>query len=216
MLGTGAAVGALATVAPSEVWPFRKIFLPGWDAVRRWVGIDFGRNESTSAFTFYDEMGRIMYDMPGGMRLANIDNVPSLGEYLGLSRTPYPGPLNLAAAEAIELETFAKQIPDLIFKDRTLYKRLKSANRVDMLDLSKWGRVQEGHEWYFNHDQAKAVDALTKELPEMVASAYPPLYGESRPPFRVPMRLNRALGFDKLDDQLADITRQANDLLTEG
>jgi hypothetical protein len=74
---------AAATALPSEVWPFRKIFLP-----------------MTPTVWSYEEFQ----------------------EWLGLSKAAYPGALNEAAIQAIELEVFAKQIPDLFCRDRSLYK----------------------------------------------------------------------------------------------
>lgn len=74
---------AAATALPSEVFPFRKIFLP--------------------------------------------ENPKPVDPYTwaGLARSPYPGrlstPLNISDIQAIELEMYAKQIPDLIFRENVFY-----------------------------------------------------------------------------------------------
>lgn len=67
---------AAATALPSEVWPFKKIFLP---------------------------------------------LVP---------RIIVPDALNLATIEAIELSYFAKSIPDLVYRDSSLYQLLKKGRPV--------------------------------------------------------------------------------------
>jgi hypothetical protein len=45
---------AAATALPSEVWPFRKIFLP--PAPKIWMGVDFGFDSGVAIATFYDPM----------------------------------------------------------------------------------------------------------------------------------------------------------------
>ena len=51
ILGTAA-----ATALPSEIWPFRKIFLPPTDITT----------------SFYQECGRLWWNRPGGFKLENI------------------------------------------------------------------------------------------------------------------------------------------------
>jgi hypothetical protein len=68
---------AAITALPSEVWPFRKIFLP-----------------------------------PAPVIVA-----PTL--------------LDIAAIQAIELETFAKEIPDLFYKDTSLYEYFKGGKTLN-------------------------------------------------------------------------------------
>jgi hypothetical protein len=140
MLGTGAAVGAVAAVAPSEVWPFRKIFLP----VQRFFGWDWGfpgdvltiagcaENELNGRFDMVD----MTYWNSAGMRTAT-------GAELGLSRAPYPGPLRL--------DFFNKQIADNFYKERSLYRYFKE-NKHD-----------EAFQWVMTPDQAKAFEKLAKE-----------------------------------------------------
>lgn len=74
ILGTAA-----ATALPSEVWPFRKIFVP--HAIQLW---------GPEAITVHG-----------------------------------PLDIDLAYIEAIELESFAKEIPELISRDSMLYNLLK-------------------------------------------------------------------------------------------
>jgi hypothetical protein len=76
---------AAATALPSEVWPFRKIFLPTPPII--W------------------ETGEIF----------------PVGLYAGAEQTY----LASCAVEAIELEAFAKQIPNLIYKSSSLYEFFK-------------------------------------------------------------------------------------------
>jgi hypothetical protein len=78
MLGTS----TVTLIAPSQIWPFRKIFLP--------------------------------------------PALPSLSGAL-FARAPYPGRLALSEAdiEAIELEFFRKEFPAFLFRNESIYKRLK-------------------------------------------------------------------------------------------
>lgn len=121
MLGTGAAVGAVAAVAPilpSEVFPFRKIFLPSFVRGRTAIGAEHMADAARYSFA-------------------------------GLSRAPYPGPLREVTLEGVELESFAKSLPDLLFKDSTLYKLLKERDNRQI-------------EWFMNPAQAKAMKSLAK------------------------------------------------------
>lgn len=79
---------ATVTALPSEVWPFRKIFLP------------FFRPAIIADPTF------------AGL------------EYTELA------PLSEAAVEAIELECFAKQIPQLVYGEAWLYSSFKKHVRI--------------------------------------------------------------------------------------
>jgi hypothetical protein len=124
MLGTGAAVGGVAAVAPSQVWPFRKIFLPQFWMPKPWFEVS--REELTATMaTFRD----------------------------GLSRVAYPGSVNEALIEALQLEQFAKEIPDL-------------------MDIHKWERFAAipGVEVHFeptnpnNPSAVKCAEAATKVL----------------------------------------------------
>ncbi len=82
MLGTGAAIGA---VAPSQVWPFRKIFLPQFWMPKPWIEVS--REELTATMATFNRH---------------------------LSRAAYPGPLNEASIQAIELEHWMKELPNLM------------------------------------------------------------------------------------------------------
>ena len=102
MFGTG----AVAAIAPSQVWPFRKIFLP---------------------------MSR-----PGLHGILYYQSLPDAGTYIGLSRATYPGPLSvpltsplsIAAVEAIELESFAHELPNLFFAPDPFYRWMKERGKV--------------------------------------------------------------------------------------
>jgi|HubBroStandDraft_2_1064218.scaffolds.fasta_scaffold716769_1 hypothetical protein len=100
---------AAATALPSEIFPFRKIFLP---------------------------------------------STPTIVA---------PNALNIATLEAIELESFAKAIPDLIFADTSMYKYFKNypfsslvSSRALRIPLRNDG--PHGHfVWTPNEDQARAI-----------------------------------------------------------
>ena len=81
-----------ATALPSEMWPFRKIFLPAGPKI-----------------------------------------IP--GTYAALSRATYPGrlpvPLRCADVTALQLETFVREIPDLIYLPSPLYKIFRGKKVVN-------------------------------------------------------------------------------------
>jgi hypothetical protein len=91
---------AAATALPSEVWPFRKIFVPPVLVELPPLPPPF----------FYDELGGIAYY---NVRTAGMDMIDL--NYWGLSRSEYPGKLvwtpNKEQADAIEL--LSKQTRDL-------------------------------------------------------------------------------------------------------
>jgi hypothetical protein len=102
---------AAATALPSEIFPFRKIFLP---MVPRITRVD-------------------MLDLP-----------------------------QWGKVEAIELEAFAKEIPDLIYRSDSLYKLLKKNEmmtvssrsfRIPLRDNTPPGQFI----WTPNEDQARAI-----------------------------------------------------------
>lgn len=89
LLGAGAAAVA-APLLPSEVWPFRKIFLPG----RYLMGFAWDYGDG------------VTYAVNGTFE--------------------YPAFVNLEAmVEAIELEHFKRQIPDLLRTESEFYKMIK-------------------------------------------------------------------------------------------
>ena len=90
ILGTAA-----ATALPSEVWPFRKIFLPAAQTI-----------------------------IIPGVEL---------------------NPLSIAAVEAIELEVFAKGIPDLLYKGNSMYHFFKKRAQEEVFN-SFLKQVDEQHE----------------------------------------------------------------------
>ncbi len=47
MLGTGTIVGGVAAVAPSQVWPFRKIFLPSFSMPKPWIEVSKAELDAT-------------------------------------------------------------------------------------------------------------------------------------------------------------------------
>jgi hypothetical protein len=96
MLGTGAAVGGVAAVAPSQVWPFRKIFLPKFSRIDMLDARLWGR-------------------------------APYLGPlFEGLEYSP------LAHIHALEMEAFAKEIPDLLYRHDRLYDMFKRETAMDL------------------------------------------------------------------------------------
>ena len=116
MLGTGATMGAVAAVAPSQVWPFKKIFLP----TMRFFGWDWGYQDSIAQIVYAKHNGRI--------------------DMLDVSiwrRAPYPGPLSQPATierlTEAELVYFAKGLPDLVSRDQTLYKYFKESRSIEMV-----------------------------------------------------------------------------------
>lgn len=76
---------AAATALPSEIWPFRKIFVPPAPQI------------------FVPEV------LP---------------------------PLSVAAVEAIELEIFAKNIPDLIYRDTPMYNYFKKSAAMQVTNVN--------------------------------------------------------------------------------
>ena len=147
MLGIGAAVGAVAAVAPSQVWPFRKIFLPAFKAeywgLPTWV---------------------IGSDNP----LARLMKVAehTTGYYPGMFGA-YPA-LTEASVEALELEHFAKEIPDLLSGQSAMFEMYKRQDaRIMGLDRKRIGmRVPMRFEAVdpSNADDVKCAEAATKVL----------------------------------------------------
>jgi hypothetical protein len=84
---------AAATALPSEIFPFRKIFLP--TTMPKWLGMDWGRGSG------------VVYT------------------------------LNEAGVEAIELEMFAKEIPDLIYHSSSMYSLFRRARYPGPLNFIK-------------------------------------------------------------------------------
>src|ERR1700741_2073222 len=107
-LGTILGAGAAVTL-PSEVWPFRKIFLPSFS---RWFGITY-----TDSINGY--------------------------EFVGLSRSPYPGRPTLAEVSAVELEQIAKQIPSLLFQESVMYNYFKSQRPIGVSGLEAISTMQQ-------------------------------------------------------------------------
>jgi hypothetical protein len=85
----GFLAGGSVAVAPSLLWPFRKIFLP--------------------IVTVAEPLELLAWHSPVG--LFTQDEITPLEEY---------------AVQAIELEAFAKSIPDLFFRHRRLYEFFKN------------------------------------------------------------------------------------------
>jgi hypothetical protein len=119
LLGAGAVV-ATEAVAPSLIWPFRKYFLPSnW---ARWIGIDFGYPGmippgsiiETSGFTHVDRNGIWRVTDDGTQNIIWDKPIPDLKYSLAEEYV-----------EAIELEAFAKEIPDLIYKSTPTWKLFK-------------------------------------------------------------------------------------------
>ena len=102
LLGAGAAAVA-APLLPSEVWPFRKIFLPG----RYLMGFDWGYGDVTIT-------GTSAYN--GTFKVMDC-SLKSMQEQLD-------------AIEAIQLEAFAKEIPDLLAHQSTVYSLFKKRPMV--------------------------------------------------------------------------------------
>lgn len=122
----GAMLGAAAVTAlPSEVWPFRKIFLPVGGLARGYGG-------------FFSKLLRpglranevVLWDKP-------IPELYEPGTIGAIMRSAYPPleridhldvrnwgrhPLMEANVQAIELEKFAKEIPDLIYGENRLFQ----------------------------------------------------------------------------------------------
>jgi hypothetical protein len=88
----GTLFGAAAAQAlPSQVWPFRKIFLPP-----RFAEV-LPENAFTdlNSYVFYlnPEQAKAMSDVMSEVYLVPIPPVPHAGTWAGLSRSPYPGKL---------------------------------------------------------------------------------------------------------------------------
>jgi hypothetical protein len=108
MLGGGAAIGAGAVVAAPLVRT--------WPFREYFFGLF--RRPSVQTFSYFE---------PSPLTLDEI-----------LAANAQFGPLNEAAVQAIELEAFAKEIPDLILADNSLYRYFKNQDRIDILDVSQW------------------------------------------------------------------------------
>lgn len=115
LLGAGAVV-ATEAVAPSLVWPFRKYFLPSnW---MRWIGVDVGcippgSLVTTQGFTHLANNG--IWQVTDAEVTLFDKAIPDL----------YGHGISEMAVEAIELEAFAKEIPDLIYKGTPTYELFK-------------------------------------------------------------------------------------------
>ena len=145
LLGAGAVV-ATEAVAPSLVWPFRKYFLPSnW--MRWWAGYDWAGNFQSGCIP-----PGSMVETNGFTHLANNGIYRVTDSEVVLFDKALPD-LRLAEeyVEAIELEAFAKEIPDLIYKSSPTWKLFKSRERtaamqqfqesVDRLTLEKTMRL---------------------------------------------------------------------------
>lgn len=100
-LGGGAALGAVAAVAPSQVWPFTKIFLP---------------------------RGRIIVRPP-------LDQLAAQ-HYSAMESFAVNNWISEADIQAIELESFAKEIPSLFNRDNALYRRFKEHQEAVLLEAA--------------------------------------------------------------------------------
>lgn len=85
---------AAATALPSEVWPFKKIFLP---PAPRIVPLRFQYlmwNESQAQWVVHPEQAKLLEEM-GLYHPVDLSTLPSAraATYLGLSRASYPGRL---------------------------------------------------------------------------------------------------------------------------
>jgi hypothetical protein len=136
MLGTGAAVGGVAAVAPSQVWPFRKIFLP---------------------------LRPTLEQLAERHLAAMLGVLPEYltGTYPALARTQE----QLNAIEALELEAFAKEIPHLIKRESAMYELYKAHERItraNYLGLRIPMRVEAVNP--DNASDVKCAEAATKVL----------------------------------------------------
>jgi hypothetical protein len=106
MLGTGAAIGGVAAVAPSQVWPFRKIFLPLRPTLQQLMDQHMAAMMEVLpghlTGTYPALYGSVLYDRPDAVRLENIQ-VPNLepGQYLALDRRRYTLTRAAAAQQAL-------------------------------------------------------------------------------------------------------------------
>lgn len=105
----GALLGtAAATALPSEIWPFRKIFLP-----------------SALPLDYVDSIAGIRY----------FTTQPRAYNSFNLPRSEYPGRLALPLSQqiqAIQLEKFAKEIPELFYREMPVYKYFKSGRTIEV------------------------------------------------------------------------------------
>ncbi len=84
---------AAATALPSEVWPFRKIFLPANLALPRWIGVDYGFDKS-KVFVVHPAQAAVLSDLGMYPDVYYAGNLRRLS-YLELSRSNYPGKLSV-------------------------------------------------------------------------------------------------------------------------
>jgi hypothetical protein len=136
LLGAGAVV-ATEAVAPSLVWPFRKYFLPSnW--ARWWIGLDWAGNlqtgcippgslVTTQGFTHLSNNG--IWQVTDAEVTLFDKTIPDL----------YGHGISEEMVEAIELESFAKEIPDLIFKPTPMYKYIKSRRTIEVSEMELAG-----------------------------------------------------------------------------
>jgi hypothetical protein len=99
---------AAATALPSEIFPFRKIFLP--PAPQLWAGTSIERALPDSIFTdspyeyiLHPEQAKVFRELYNP--LIPLDEMPDarFARYLGLSRSNYPGHLSAAKSSKLLL-----------------------------------------------------------------------------------------------------------------
>lgn len=91
---------AAATALPSEVWPFKKIFLPLVPRITRIDMLDlshWGQIHATEPYEMilHPEQAKLLSEI-GMYHVTNLNDLPSArsATYLGLSRASYPGRLS--------------------------------------------------------------------------------------------------------------------------
>ena len=134
-------MAATEAVAPSLVWPFRKYFLPSnW--AKWWVGYDWAGNlvdgkvpptfanngmippgsyvDSVNGITYVNGKGIYQWSESGGIYEVTDSEVVLFDKAVPDLR------MAEAEVEAIELEAFAHEIPDLIYRASPTWKLFKN------------------------------------------------------------------------------------------
>ena len=85
---------AAATALPSEVFPFRKIFLPSAPKVH-WMGFDWGMESSTVYYCSPEQFAAYKDLWVTGRGISYLQKHVPMNDFIGLARQEYPGRLSV-------------------------------------------------------------------------------------------------------------------------
>jgi hypothetical protein len=87
----GALIGGVAVAAAARSWPFRVFSFPSQPI--RWVGIDWGYNDSAVYVYYVHPAQAAAMKSLGGLQMCDERDFSS-GTYFNLARSSYPGRLS--------------------------------------------------------------------------------------------------------------------------